>query len=297
VRAWRRLLLALLLAGAAWLAAAFAAAWQLAHPERSRADPRLAREHGLQDVTLHTADGVRLAAWYARPDVEPVGTLLLTHEREGHRSARRLRGCGDSADATTGFGWHERLDVDAGLAWLQARRRDEGRDGPLVGWGRSLGAAALVYVLDPDGDADVGSDPREPPPPGPAHHAVDGLILESLYRDLETAYANRVRDSLPVPSGLARALMAPVPWAAEVVTGVEPAALRPVDVLPRLGALPLLLAGGTRDPLCTPAELDALAAAAHRARAVRLDAGHADFMEHQGWREAVAAFLAERVTE
>ncbi|MEO0966728.1 MAG: c-type cytochrome, partial [Planctomycetota bacterium] len=69
------------------------------------------------------------------------------------------------SDAMTGFGWHERLDVDAGLAWIEARRREEGREGPVVGWGRSLGAAALVYALDPQ---------RESAAP----LSVDGLVLE-----------------------------------------------------------------------------------------------------------------------
>mgnify|MGYP005995769789 CR=1 FL=1 len=299
-----------MLAVVAWVLAGFAAAWHLAHPGRSHAEPRLGREAGFEDVTLQTSDGVRIEGWYARPDAEPVGTLLVLHEREGHRSAERLlfaveqgwaalaldlRGCGDSQDAVTGFGWHERLDVEAALAWIERRQGLAEVDAPVVGWGRSLGAAALVYAEALRG-ASVQPDGKLVMAPGFQPHRVDGLVLESLYRDIDTAFANRVQQNVPLPAGLARVLLEPVPRAAEIVAGVTRRELRPVDLLPFLEDVPMALAGGARDPLCTPAELDDLAGAAQHADVVRLDAGHEDFLRFEAWREAVVRFLGAATT-
>lgn len=103
-----------------------------------------------EDVTLTTADGVRLAAWYlppARADrpsaVEPTPAVVLLHGSGSTRSsvlehaavlvgcgygvlALDARGHGDSAGLPMEIGWFADADVRAGVDALAARDEVEG---------------------------------------------------------------------------------------------------------------------------------------------------------------------------
>jgi len=249
-------------------------------------------------LQLTTSDGLQLAAWAVDPPGEPQAAVLVFHSKDGCRSPARLallaklglaglsidhRAHGESDGLRTGFGWYERHDV---VAAVGAARRRWG-DLPLIGWGTSQGAAALVFALDPEGGV-LASD------------TFRALVLESLYVDLETAFAQRVELSVgswALPFVDAMATVAA--WRAGL-SGLE---LSPRAVLTRLsadGLSPdrLLLAGGAHDRHATPSELRQLAEAVPGCeQALVPGVGHADLLEHgpPSWRHRLALFLTEHV--
>lgn len=256
----RRLGFALLVAASLFVALSWWASGSLLSPARNR--PHTPTGLALEELALHTDDGLRLAAWVLEPaSGRSRGTVLLLHGKDGCRQAGRMawlaargfrslawdaRGHGESEGEFTGFGWTERLDVAAAMVVVRERWPDDA----LLGWGTSQGAVALVAYLDP----------RWAPSP---ERPFAGLILESLYTDIDTAFRNRVElhlGSWAMPGlALAREL---VVWRG----GVRPEAMRPVDSLPRLAGIPLLLATGALDRHATPREMQQLATAAPWAR-------------------------------
>ena len=119
-------------------------------PRRTVAPPPSAR---FDDVTLRTADGLKLRAWY-HPSTNGAAVMVLNSARGDHRAsaahARLLaghgygvlvydaRGTGGSEGAPNGWGWTWLPDVKAGLEYLAARQDVEsGRTGLL---GLSTGA-------------------------------------------------------------------------------------------------------------------------------------------------------------
>jgi alpha-beta hydrolase superfamily lysophospholipase len=143
-----------------------------------------------RDVTLTTADGLSLSAWYVPAETsvappaqpKPVGdpdvpTVLLAHGLlDSKWTMLRLvpwlhdagynvmlfdfRGHGGSAHKPTTIGPAEVQDIQAALDWLDA----EGAGDEVVGLGMSLGAAALVNTAVRD-------------------DRLDALILDSLFAD------------------------------------------------------------------------------------------------------------------
>ena len=148
-----------------------------------------------RDVTLTTADGVNLAAWYV-PAIHASGrantpTILLAHGfldrrwfmlhlvprlHEAGYTVMLLdfRGHGDSDKRPATVGREEVLDLQAALDWLEA----EGVGGRVGGSGMSMGAATLVNTAAQDDriealvldssfadwkDTDFGEDYRLPP--------------------------------------------------------------------------------------------------------------------------------------
>jgi len=110
---------------------------------------------GFEAATIQTADGVRLAAWYA-PPLNSAAILLLHgagNSRESVRDHAALlrehgygvlaldqRGHGASGGATNRFGWQGTQDVAAAVAWLQGRAEVTA----IGGLGLSLGAEVLL---------------------------------------------------------------------------------------------------------------------------------------------------------
>ena len=136
-----------------------------------------------RDVTLTTADGVKLSAWYvpaagaAQGQVGEAPTVLLTHGLLGskwtllrvvpwlHDAGYNVllfdfRGHGDSDKRPTSIGPKEVLDVQAALDWLDA----EGAGEWVAGIGISLGAAGLANTAAQD-------------------DRLDALILDSLFAE------------------------------------------------------------------------------------------------------------------
>lgn len=181
---WAALLL--LPAGAALLAVASAEAWGSRRPGRWRWPRRLARTLVLalvgywlilplgvavvaterprstpagalglphERVTLETADGLRLAAWYV-PSSNGAAVLVLPGREGTLRHARLLaahgygvllvdlRGQGESEGDPNAFGWGSSLDVDAAVAYLAARPDVE--PGRIGGLGLSVGGEVLL---------------------------------------------------------------------------------------------------------------------------------------------------------
>jgi len=202
-----------------------------------------------RDVTLTTADGLDLAAWYV-PVADPSApTVLLCHGLHDSKwTMLRLvpwlhdagynvllfdfRGHGGSDPKPTTIGPQEVLDVQAALDWLQAQ--DVGDR--VGGLGMSLGAAALVNAAVQD-------------------DRLDALILDSLFAEWKNVdYAQDYRF--------------PPEW-------LVPGVLNPVDLLPSVH-VPVLIIHGTADILIHVDHAYRLYVAANKPKTVWInDSGHA----------------------
>ncbi len=209
-----------------------------------------------RDVTLTTADGVHLAAWYVpvlSDRSETCPTVILAH---GLHDSRRtmlhlvpwlheagynvllfdFRGHGESDHRPTTVGPDEALDVEAALDWLEAHSGCEGDRLWVGGLGMSLGAAALVNTAVQD-------------------DRLDALILDSLFADWgDTDFAKGYRLS---PDWL--------------VPGVP----SPEDLLPRVH-VPVFIIHGTADILVHVDHARRLYEAANEPKFLWInDSGHA----------------------
>jgi pimeloyl-ACP methyl ester carboxylesterase len=202
-----------------------------------------------RDLTLTTADGVHLAAWYV-PALEPgAPSIILTHGLLGSKwGMLRLvpwlhdagynvmlfdfRGHGGSDHRPSTIGPKEVYDVQAALDWLKA----EGVGDQVAGLGMSLGAAALVNTAVQD-------------------DRLDALILDSLFANWgDTDFAKGYRLS---PNWL--------------VPGVP----NPEDLMPRIH-VPVFIIGGTADILTHVDHAYRLFEAANEPKELWInDSGHA----------------------
>ena len=77
---------------------------------------------------------------------------------------------------------------------------------------------------------------------------VDAIVLESVFPDIDSALADRLRYRMgPLLGSIATPILAPLfKWLLPPILGVTPAELRPID---RIGALtaPILIASGIQD--------------------------------------------------
>lgn len=230
-----------------------------------------------RDVTLTTADGVKLAAWYV-PAVEEVPgahapTVLLAHgllDRKEtvlnlvpwlHGAGYNVmlfdfRGHGGSDKRPTTIGRKEVLDVQAALDWLEA----EGAGGRIGGLGMSLGAAALANT--------AAQDPR-----------LDALVLDSLFADWSD-------------TDFARDYRLPPDW-------LVPDVPTPVDIITEVGA-PVFIIHGTADILTEISHARRLYAAADEPKRLWInDSGHAwsAWTYPQRYREKVLDFFDQWLQE
>jgi pimeloyl-ACP methyl ester carboxylesterase len=240
-----------------------------------------------EDVTLRTADGLDLAAWVVLPKEGARGTVLVFHGIQGRRRADRLeflvrsgfrgiavdlRAHGESDGTRVSFGWNERHDVEATVAYARERWPGE----PLAAWGESLGAAAIVYAAQSTAE-------------------LDAVVLESLYDDIGSAYANRIRLHLP-------RMLWPFAWAPRLMLewrfDLDGDLLRPVDYVPRFDPWRLLLARGAEDRRVGLEEFESLCAAAPGAESIVLPhCTHHNLMGCAGsaYGEPLVAFLESRL--
>jgi hypothetical protein len=202
-----------------------------------------------RDLTLVTADGLDLSAWYV-PAFEPgAPTVLLLHGLLGSKGGMLrfipwlheagynvmlldFRGHGDSDPRPTSIGPDEVQDIQAALDWLDA----EGVGSRVAGLGLSLGASALVNTAVRD-------------------DRLDALILDSLFADWgDTDFAQGYR--------------LPPDW---LVPGVP----SPEDLMPGIH-LPVFIIHGTADILTHEDHAYRLFSAANPPKELWInDSGHA----------------------
>lgn len=138
-----------------------------------------------EDVTLRAADGVELRGWWV-PAAQNRGTVVLVHglNRQRIEMVRKvpflhglgwnallfdLRHHGASAGDVSSFGWYERQDVAAAVAYARSRAR-----GPVVLWGVSLGAATATLAAAEDA-------------------SIAGLVCDSSYRSVRDTVRHHVQ--------------------------------------------------------------------------------------------------------
>jgi pimeloyl-ACP methyl ester carboxylesterase len=114
----------------------------------------------LADVSLNTADGVRLKGWFARPQKSNGSVVLLFHgvsdNREGAAGFAEMflrrgysvlmmdsRAHGESGGAIASYGLLEAADVRRWIDWLELTARPT----CVFGLGESMGAAILLQSL------------------------------------------------------------------------------------------------------------------------------------------------------
>jgi competence protein ComEC len=200
-----------------------------------------------EPIEITAGDGVRLWGAWKPADGGPRGTVLLLHGIGETGAALRARGefltargwdvlrpdsrgKGRSGGTFVSYGGREGADA---RRWLDALPRSSG---PIVVWGRSMGAAIALRV--------AADDPR-----------VAGLILEVPYADLTTAVAAGLRRK-----GLPGFLAGWIVRRASALAGVPIAQPRPLD-LARSVRVPVLVLSGTDDPVVAPSEIARLAEA------------------------------------
>lgn len=160
-----------------WFLAGIATTRRFQFPDRENGGltPR-SFELAQEDVTFAAKDGVRLAGWWVGA-TPAKGTVVLLHglNRSRIEMVRKvpflhglgwnallfdLRHHGASGGTQTTFGYHEKQDALAAVAFARARAA-----GPVVLWGVSLGGATATLAAADD--------------PG-----IAGLVCDSSYRSV-----------------------------------------------------------------------------------------------------------------
>jgi alpha-beta hydrolase superfamily lysophospholipase len=222
-----------------------------------------------RDVTLTTADGLHLSAWYV-PAIDGsinAPTALLAHGLfESKHSMLHLvpwlheagynvmlfdfRGHGQSDKAPTTVGRKEVLDVKAALDWLEGEGVGEG----VGGIGMSMGAAALVNTAVQD-------------------DRLDALVLDSLFANWnDTDFAKDYR----LPPG----------W-------LVPDVPNPEDLMPHIH-VPVFIIHGTADILTKVEHAYRLYESANEPKYLWInDSGHAwsSWTYPDAYRERVLDFF------
>jgi hypothetical protein len=140
--------------GAYWLVLPIAVAIVATHRPRAAVEP-VALGRPYEQVTLHTADGLALAAWYVR---SRNGAAVVSYPTRGGRSAQArmlvrhgygvllldARGYDGSQGDPNAFGWDDAKDIDAGVTWL--RRQPDVVDRRIGGIGFSVGGETMLQA-------------------------------------------------------------------------------------------------------------------------------------------------------
>jgi alpha-beta hydrolase superfamily lysophospholipase len=242
-----------------------------------------------EPLRCRTADGLRLAGWLIEPD-RPRGTIALFHGLRTNRGqtldraaflaeagyrcvAFDHRAHGESEGRRTSFGFFEQRDVLAVLNLLGQRWPGQ----PRAALGLSMGAAAVCYA-------------------GFQAQGFDAIILESLYHDLASAFHSRIGNGFP---GWLRRFVPGVVWMTERRLGLRLPHLAPVEHIPGLGPVPVLLLTGSADPHAPPADAERLHARCQGERELFIvpEAAHRDVLEVGGeaYRRRVLEFLQSRL--
>lgn len=237
---------------------------------------------------VHLPEGLRLPLWWASPSAEPAGCVMLFHGRGGVYAEDRMRfvlasgravvaldfrAHGQAPGDSSGFGYTEQEEVRATLAWTRQRWPRT----RIVAWGRSMGAAAILFAADRT---------RE----------LAGVILESPYSSLERALRNRFE--MHFPSWLYPLCQGPV-LLGEIRSGLWLDRIQPVRQISRFRADRVLLVQGALDQRVQQDEYEGFLAALPGLPGVVLKGlGHADFFRSGGdsYRARILGRLSEWLT-
>lgn len=253
--------------------------------------PRTPTDLGLawQSLSCRTADGLQLAGWVVTP-ANPWATVLLFHGVYGSRAqtlsrlavlaaqgyrcvAFDFRAHGESQGRRTSFGYFEAEDVVAVDEVVRQRWPEQ----PRVALGLSMGAAAICFAAS-----------RVP--------AFDGVILESLYPDIQSAFSHRLQSSYPP---WFRRLSGGIIRMTERRLGVPMSEVVPARHIGLLAPAPVLLLTGTQDPHAPPSDLEVLLKCCRGPAELWLveGAGHGDVFETAGaaYAERIPGFLNGRL--
>jgi uncharacterized protein len=155
LRLLRRSGIALLsVVGAYWLVLPVGIAIMATHRPRAEVTP-VALGRPYEQVTVTTADGLRLAGWYDR---SRNGAAVLSYPtRKGKLPQARMlirhgygvllvdaRGYDGSQGDPDVFGWDDTRDIDAAVAWLQ--HQPDVHDGRIGGIGFSVGGEMMLQA-------------------------------------------------------------------------------------------------------------------------------------------------------
>lgn len=268
------------------IAGDFFAGWLLVRPARAVVGAAPA-DFPAERVVIATLQRRSLVGWFAGGE-RGAGAVLLMHGIHGDRRqmlpvARMLarerfaallfdfQAEGESDGERISFGFRESDDARAALEFLRGRAPGE-KVGAI---GTSMGGAAALLSEEP--------------------LALDALILESVYPDIEEATAARI--SLHLGSalgGFGRALGRPLSplliWQLRPWLGIGPEDLRPVDAIRRLRA-PLLLLVGDHDRYLPLADARRVFEAAPEPKELWIVAG----ADHERIEEAQPAEYERRI--
>ncbi len=250
-RPWLLLLTALAAGSALLCAAILAVGLTLTAPAPSNLGALPDGLPGVEAVAFPSASGSMLHGWWA-PGQPGGGAVLLLHgigENRRRMLPRArilhqhgfatllidLQAHGESPGRRITLGRLEALDAAAAATWLHARLPTE-RIGAI---GFSLGGAATLL--------------------GPEPLQIDALVLESVYPDIDSALANRLKTGLGRTLGpIATPILVPLfNLLLPPILGVHPRDLRPIDRIATIRT-PLLLASGTADDRTPLTEAKAL---------------------------------------
>jgi fermentation-respiration switch protein FrsA (DUF1100 family) len=244
--------------------AAYATGSALVAPSPSTAGP-LPPDLAGEPVQIPSASGSALSGWFipGRRDA-----ILLLHgvRASRHSQIERARlfheagyavlvidfqAHGESAGRHITFGHLESHDAQAAVAWLRERLPGQ-RIGVVA---QSMGGAAAILAQPP--------------------LAIDALVAEAVYPDLDGAVKNRLQLRL---GAWARTLSPVLTLQVRPRLGFSTSELRPIDRVGQL-TMPKLFIAGTQDPRTRIAESRALHAAAAQPKALWEVSGaiHEDF--------------------
>ena len=236
-----------------------------------------------QAVTFASDSGSTIHGWLSRGTAGQGSVLLLPGVRANRLSMVRraeflrkagystllidFQATGESAGDAITFGWRERFDVLAAVAYLES----QWPDAPIGIIGSSLGGAATLLATPP--------------------LRVRGAVLEAVYPDIEAAVGNRLRMRL---GSIGTVLSPLLVWQMRPRLGVGADALRPIDHIAKLHC-PVLIIAGAADRHTTPSDTAQLVSAAWDPKELWIipAAAHVDFLEYAGdeYRRRILAFF------
>lgn len=146
------------------------------------------------------------------------------------------------------LGWKEALDLHAVVTFVKSQLRAHS----LGLWGRSMGAAAVVFFFSSEWRKTAEELLRlkgKKPIVWPKSGAVDAIVLDSCFGDLSTAVWNLVQEKAPVvPRALVNALFSLLDKSIKEKIGISARLISPADHIHDIH-IPLFMTVGSRDEL------------------------------------------------